>query len=229
MKDNDKNYYKAIIVLGMHRSSTSAIMRVINLCGVDLGSNPMPPSQENNERGFWEHMDIYQANEKLLQDLGSSWDDVRDLPDRWWTSDFEETYKLEIISILERDFSNSPFWGIKDPRICPFLPVWRPLLEQADSKPCFIIIVRNPLEVVASLAKRDGFSKGKSCLLWLKYLIESEKGTRNTPRVFITYEELLSDWKGLMSRVQKYFMFRWPITLKKASPEIEAFLGEISS
>ena len=109
---------RAIIVLGMHRSGTSALMRTLNLCGVDIGSNLMPPGPEDNVKGFWEHMDIYQANEKLLQNLGSSWDDVRALPDRWWNSDFAEAYKLEIINILERDFSNSPFWGVKDPRIC---------------------------------------------------------------------------------------------------------------
>ena len=224
MKRSVKRSRRAIIVLGMHRSGTSALARTLNLCGVDLGSNLMPPGPEDNVKGFWEHMDIYQANEKLLQNLGSSWDDVRALPDRWWTSDFAEAYKLEIISILERDFSNSPFWGVKDPRICRFLPLWHPILEQTDNKPFFLIIVRNPIEIVASLSKRDGFSKGKSCLLWLKHLIESEKGTRNSSRVFVTYEELLSDWKGLLTRVEKTFGFKWPKNPMKASSEIDAFL-----
>jgi len=220
-----KRSRQAIIILGMHRSGTSALARTLNLCGVDLGSNLMPPEQEDNVKGFWEHLDIFQANEKLLHGLNSSWDDVRALPDRWWNSDFAEAYKLEIISILERDFSNSPLWAVKDPRICRFLPLWRPILEQTDNKPLFLIIVRNPLEVVASLAKRDGFSKGKSCLLWLKHLIESEKGTRNASRVFVTYEELLSDWKGVLSYIKKTFNFEWPITFKKAAPQIEAFLS----
>ncbi len=224
MKKPAKRNPRAIIVLGMHRSGTSALTRMVNLRGVDLGSNLMSPASKNNEYGFWEHMDIYRLNEKLLEDLNSSWDDVRSLPEGWWNSDAAQRYKLEIINILERDFAESRFWGVKDPRICRFLPVWRPLLEQIGCKPYFLIIVRNPLEVVSSLAKRDGFSQGKSCLLWLKHIIESEKGTRNTPRLFVTYEELLSDWKGLMSRAQKSFQFKWPITLKKASPEIASFL-----
>jgi len=224
MKKSVKRSRRAIIVLGMHRSGTSALARTLNLCGVDLGSSLMPPGPEDNVKGFWEHMDIYQTNEKLLEELNSSWDDVRSLPEGWRNSDAAQRYKLEIISILERDFFNSSFWGVKDPRICRFLPLWRPLLEQTGSKPHFLIIVRNPLEVVSSLAKREGFSKGKSCLLWLKHLMESEKGTRNSSRIFVTYEELLSDWKGLMSRVQRFFRFRWPNTLKKAGPEIDAFL-----
>jgi len=226
MKKSVKRSRRAIIVLGMHRSGTSALARTLNLCGVDLGSNLMPPGPEDNVKGFWEHLNIFQANEKLLHGLNSSWDDVRALPDRWWTSDFAEAYKLEIISVLERDFSNSPFWGVKDPRICRFLPLWHPILEQTDNKPFFLIIVRNPLEVVASLSKRDGFSKGKSCLLWLKHLIESEKGTRNSSRVFVTYDELLSDWNGLLSRVEKTFGFKWPKNPAKASSEIKSFLQD---
>jgi len=225
MKKSVKQNRRAIIVLGMHRSGTSALARTLNLCGVDLGKNLIPP-QEDNVKGFWEHMDIYQINEKLFQDLGSSWDDVRALPKRWWKSDSVEAYKLEIISILERDFFNSPFWGVKDPRICRFLPAWHSILEHTNNKPFFIIIVRNPLEVVSSLAKRDGFSKGKSCLLWLKHLIESEKGTRNSSRMFVTYEELLSDWKGLLARVEKTFGFEWPKNPMEASSEIKLFLQD---
>ena len=224
MQKPAKRNHRAIIVLGMHRSGTSALMRMVNLRGVDLGSNLMSPVPNNNEKGFWEHMDIFRMNEKLFEDLNSSWDDVRSLPEGWWESEAAQRYKLEIINILERDFTKSRFWGVKDPRICRFLPIWRPLLEQIGCKPYFLIIVRNPLEVVSSLAKRDGFSQGKSCLLWLKHIIESEKGTRNTSRLFVTYEELLSDWKGLMSRAQKSFQFKWPVTLKKAGPEIASFL-----
>ncbi len=219
-----KKNRRAIIVIGMHRSGTSALARTVNLCGVDLGSNLMPPAQDNNEKGFWENSAIHRIHEMLFRDLNSSWDDVRSLQDGWWNFDIVQKYKLEIVSILEREFAKSRFWGIKDPRICRLLPLMHPLIEQMGCKPYYLIIVRNPLEVVASLAKRDGFSEGKSCFLWLRHLIESEKGTRNSSRVFVTYEELLSNWKKVMSRIQRSFGFRWPVTLKKAGPEIEAFL-----
>ncbi|MHC4104396.1 MAG: sulfotransferase family protein [Planctomycetota bacterium] len=187
-------------------------------------SEKLLPPKSDNPAGFWEHQDILQIHEKLLQELNSSWDDVRSLPDGWWNFETTQRYTLDILNILKRDFADSSFWGVKDPRICRFLPIWLPLLEQTGSKTYFLIIVRNPLEVVDSLAERNGFSKGQSCLLWLKHLIEAEKGTRNSLRVFITYEELLSDWKKLLSRIQTSFGFRWPVTLKKAGPEIEAFL-----
>ncbi|MEE4353900.1 MAG: hypothetical protein V2J25_13650, partial [Desulfatiglans sp.] len=217
---------RAIIVLGMHRSGTSAITRTLNLCGVDLGKNLMPPGPEDNVKGFWEHWDIYQANEKVLYGLNSSWDDVRALPERWWDTDSAKAYRLEIINILNRDFSESPLWGVKDPRICRLLRLWIPLLDQIGSSPRFLIIVRNPLEVAASLRKRDGFSTGKSCLLWLKHLMESEKGTRNRSRMFTTYDALLSDWKGVMDRAEQVFGLTWPIKPEEACHQIDAFLED---
>ena len=226
MKKPVEQPHRAIIVLGMHRSGTSPLARVINLAGVDLGNNFIPAVPNDNESGFWEHMDILQANEKLLQELNSSWDDVRPLPDDWWNSDTAKTYKLEIISILERDFADSPFWGVKDPRICRLLPLWIPLLDEINSKPFFVFVVRNPLEVVASLVKRNGFPKGKSCLLWLRHLIEAEKGTRNLSRVFVIYEELLSDWQGVLTTMGKGFGFRWPVPLKQINSDVESFLQD---
>ncbi|MFC1798836.1 glycosyltransferase, partial [Thermodesulfobacteriota bacterium] len=225
MEKSVKRNRRAIIVIGMHRSGTSAIMRTLNLCGVDLGSNLLPPANDN-EKGFWEHADIYRINEKFFADVNSSWDDVRTLPHNQWDSDIRKRYKKDILSVLESNFSDSRFWGIKDPRLCYLLPMWHNILERFDSKPYFLVIVRNPLEVIASLANRNGFSKEKSGLLWLKHLLESEKETRNSHRIFITYENLLNDWKEVVDQIQNSFKFTLPVLMKNASPKIEKFLND---
>ena len=41
----------AILVLGMHRSGTSGIARLLNLRGAELGRDLLPP-KDDNERGF---------------------------------------------------------------------------------------------------------------------------------------------------------------------------------
>src|SRR5215469_9555194 len=73
---------RAVFVLGMHRSGTSAVTRVLNLLGVELGTGLMAASPDN-ERGYWEHLGIVQEHDQLLEALGSSWDDVRALPPDW--------------------------------------------------------------------------------------------------------------------------------------------------
>ena len=78
---------RAILVLGMHRSGTSAITRVLNLLGVELGAHLMPAAAGNNEGGFWEHMRVVEIHEALLHALGRSWHDLRPLPSEWMRSE----------------------------------------------------------------------------------------------------------------------------------------------
>ena len=51
----------ALLVLGMHRSGTSALTRVLNLLGVALGDDLMPPGPDN-PLGFWEHQALAHAS-----------------------------------------------------------------------------------------------------------------------------------------------------------------------
>ena len=69
----------AILVLGMHRSGTSALTRMISLLGADLPANLMPAREQNNETGFWESEDVRRINDILLTSMGSAWDDWRDI------------------------------------------------------------------------------------------------------------------------------------------------------
>src|SRR3546814_15012580 len=69
-----------ILILGMHRSGTSALTRVLNLLGVALGERLMPAGK-GNESGHWESLAVYEAHEQLLTALGRRWDDFREMPE----------------------------------------------------------------------------------------------------------------------------------------------------
>lgn len=47
------NVQRIIVVLGMHRSGTSAIARGLQVFGVELGNRLIPPLENNNVTGFW--------------------------------------------------------------------------------------------------------------------------------------------------------------------------------
>jgi hypothetical protein len=63
-----------------------------------------------------------------------------------------------------------------------------PILEAFGSVLHFVIVTRNPHEVAASLAKRDGLSGNTSLQLWLENSFAAEKYTQSYPRVFVTYD-----------------------------------------
>jgi Uncharacterized protein conserved in bacteria len=73
---------RVLLVLGMHRSGTSATTRVVNLLGANLGNNLVQPGPDNPD-GFWEHAEAVRINDALLEGLGRTWYDMREMPRGW--------------------------------------------------------------------------------------------------------------------------------------------------
>ena len=128
------------MVLGAHRSGTSALAGVIQRLGVDLGDKLLGPQAGVNELGFGEHSELVALHDRLLEKLGSSWSGIHPLPEKWWQAGEIKTISAEITSIVENDFTRSGLWGLKDPRLCRLLPLWLDILAQEDCEPSFIII-----------------------------------------------------------------------------------------
>ena len=55
-----------VVVLGMHRSGTSAVTRGLTVLGVELGDRLMPPKENINDRGFFEDIDINAINVRYI-------------------------------------------------------------------------------------------------------------------------------------------------------------------
>lgn len=213
-----------IVVLGMHRSGTSALTGVLSLLGSHTGDALMPAMEGNNPKGFWEHAEIVSINDQLLEVFGSSWDDESPLPNQWWFSPLATTFRNRIISVLRRDFSNQLIWLIKDPRMCRLLPMWHGVLRELHCQPLFVLSLRSPAEVAHSLRKRDNLAEEASCLLWLTHMLEAEFQTRGQPRTFVIYEHLLSDWRDTVANISRTINLTWPVDAEDAAPDIEAFL-----
>ncbi len=193
---------KGIVVLGMHRSGTSAATRVINLLGGDIAANLMPGMAGNNDTGFWESQDLYEIHEQMLSEaVGATWDDLSPFPAGWYDTPKAAEYVQRFQEKLAQDFENSAVFVLKDPRICRLLPLWLRIFEQFETEPFFAIPIRNPIEVARSLKSRDGFHFAKSYLLWLRHNLEAERDSRGYKRSFFTYEMLLEDWRGTMAKV----------------------------
>ena len=73
---------RLVVVLGMHRSGTSAITRGLSALGVPLGNNLMPPMLNNNDKGFFEDLEINELNTELLTALNRDWDSLSRIPRR---------------------------------------------------------------------------------------------------------------------------------------------------
>ena len=89
----------AVVVLGMHRSGTSALSRVLNLCGAFLPANLRPPKLRNNPKGSWEPEEVVNLNERVLRHLGGAWNHVGfPLPGGQFADEFEHDARALLAS-----------------------------------------------------------------------------------------------------------------------------------
>ncbi|WP_162560250.1 glycosyltransferase [Methylotetracoccus oryzae] len=199
-----------VVVLGMHRCGTSALARGLIELGVDLGDNLMEAVNAYNDKGFWENLDVVGLNERLLGVLGSRWDALAPITD--WR--FNDPAVADLLAIAVETVSHAadrprPF-GFKDPRTTRLLPFWRRVFTASGLQPGYVIALRNPLSVAASLRERDQFPPEKSCLLWLQHLFAAVSDTAGHPRVIVDYDRLLDNPPREIGRIADCFGWKKP-------------------
>lgn len=215
----------AIVVAGMHRSGTSATARVLSLMGCALPDTLMEPNA-NNERGYWESRAIMELNDEILESAGSRWDDWERFNPDWHRSPLAGQFRDRARAVLAAEFGEAPLFVLKDPRICRLLPFWTPVLEEFGAAPRFVLPIRNPLDVAASLEARNGFDPSYGQLLWLRHVLDAEADTRGQPRAVLRYEALLRMWQPAVRRVGEELGLAWPLRPGAVEPEVAAFLDD---
>jgi hypothetical protein len=179
----------------------------------------------DNDLGFWESAQVVNLHDRALASAGSAWDDVSRFPEDWFASDVALALGDELLALLRREFDQVPLFAVKDPRLCRLVPLWLAVLPKLGARVQFVLPLRNPTEVAASLKARNDFPMAKGYLFWLRNVLDAERATRGQERVFVTYEGLLDDWRGVVHRIGDALDIRWPRLSRTAEAEIEDFLS----
>jgi hypothetical protein len=161
----------------------------------------MPPTVDN-AKGYWESTEVQRINDEILSTQDAEWDDVFPLEETPLLSNFGAFYLSKLQEVLHGQFGDADGILIKDPRISLLLRFWRRALEQAGYQSRIVIMVRNPMEVAGSLARRDGFSRDKGYLLWLSHMLSAERKSRGERRLFVQYADLLMDPGRVLKRAE---------------------------
>ena len=215
---------KVILVLGMHRSGTSALTRTLSFLGCDLPQNLVPETPDN-PTGHWEPNILMNFNNEILNSAGSNWDDWLEFNQNWYNSPNYEYFFESAPEILSKEYQDSPLFLLKDPRNCRLTRFWFNVFDQQEIETLAVLPLRNPLEVAASLETRDGIHRDHAMLLWLRHVLDAERGSRGRRRFFATYEELLQNWSLLAERMQDAFDITWPKSIANAAQNMAGFLS----
>jgi GT2 family glycosyltransferase len=199
---NQEKKKRIIVVLGMHRSGTSAVTRGLKVMGVELGNRLMLPTQFN-PKGYWEDMDIYQLNVDMLTAIGNDWFHLKSIG----TDDVEvlrkKGYFLRAVELLRQKVRSAPVFGFKDPRVAKLLPFWKKVFKYCGFYVNYVFVVRHPISVAHSLAKREGFDLELSYLMWLSYVVTSILKTIDETFVLVDYDRLMQSPEFELERIAR--------------------------
>jgi hypothetical protein len=215
-KSEESFMKNCIVILGTHRSGTSALTGALRLCGVKIG----PQWLEN----LYEHPSIVMAHEEMLSHLNSAWDQTFLLDENWWTEKEVEPYRKKIIDIIKHDFHDADWWGIKDPRMCVLIPLWLDIFKELSITPYFVISIRNSFESAKSHERRDHFSLEKSLFIWMEHLLSAEYYTRGYPRVFSKYAHLIANPMAAIANITMTLNIQLPKPIEDTREDLKAFV-----
>ncbi len=170
------------VVIGMHRSGTSAVTACLSALGLAVPHLHEQIIAPDNPAHL-EPRRIALHNDELLASAGAKWDypsETRPAASNKW--------KDQAIQLMSEAFPDSP-WVLKDPRMCLLLESWDMLPESTR----YVFVSRSPVDVAASLARRDHMTAAHGEALWEIYNATAEASLQGKPVYALTFEQLRGD------------------------------------
>jgi hypothetical protein len=176
-----------VLVLGMHRSGTSAVSGAIAALGFQTVSadDRLSPHESNPEH--WESLSILQLNDAILAHLGGTWDAPPRLSEGW-AGDTGLPGQEAASEALVAAYPGPGPSVLKDPRVCLLLPYWRHVLSAPVAA---VLVWRDPLAVARSLHRRDGFPLPYGVALWERYNRATIADLAETDVYVLDYDSLV--------------------------------------
>jgi hypothetical protein len=192
-----------VLVVGSGRSGTSLFTGIMQRLGFYV-PQPEVPADETNPRGFAESQWVVDFHTRLLRQLEVRVSDAR--PAAWGLVAemvVDDDVSRELRQWLAEQLDASGDVIIKDPRLSWFLPLWRRCAEELGISPTYVMMLRHPAAVIDSKQRWYGGWQGDvgHTAAWLNASLFTERATRERPRAFVRYDDLLQDWTKAVGHV----------------------------
>jgi Sulfotransferase family len=180
-----------ILVVGMHRSGTSAVAELLVRLGLaSTAPEDLMPAHSDNARGYWESVALTGLDDEILAEAGGTWDVPPDLTQLA----AEEHDAIDRVAGTAykrfRDLHPREPWMWKDPRLGVLLRAHHRILAETQA---LVMPWRPPAEVAASLAARDGMAIEAGLLLWARYTHAVLRDAGDVPVIPVDYVRLVED------------------------------------
>lgn len=193
-----------VLVIGMHRSGTSAVAGILHLNGIAMGSEKSirPKPLPQNPKGFYENYDFRKINDSILKRAGYR---VKSFSTEIPAVHASARIVAKMGKLVEKQMSEYEDWGWKDPRTCLTLDNWLSIIREMDEleKTSVVFVTRRAAAVAQSLKERNGLDLDEGLTLWRLY---NERALEVTERFevatfFLSYEALLTDPQSVCAQL----------------------------
>ena len=170
-------YRQLVVILGMHRSGTSALAGTAVRLGLASPRTPLPAS-DDNPAGFYGSFPAVRANHNMLLAAECGWNVCLTLEPNRLDGMLRPVDQQFILETLRREFGDAASFVLNDPRLCLTFPAWLPALHATGAGIRVLIVAPNPAEVVRSLAVRNQHTQAETAPHWLHHMLEAERASR---------------------------------------------------
>ena len=218
----DHNKKTVVLILGMHRSGTSAVTGVLNQFGASVPLAEDTVISADNPKGHWEHRGVNNINDQILRHFRQTWTTF--LPLELNQTPPHLIQKLDAMLVKVISEAEAPLLVLKDPRFCVLLPLWLESLDRLDVEVKVIFCVRHPDAVVKSLLRRNQLCYERGLLLWLYYNFEAIRvaGLMRSHRLI--YPDWLDEPEELYMRTGENLGISWPRKWSECSSAVLDFI-----
>lgn len=202
-----------VLVVGAGRSGTSTVAGTLNRLGLYV-PQPEVPADETNPRGFYEPQWVVDLHRRVLEPILVRNNDSR--PRAVELVDAAGQHPALVDEVAEW-LGAQPAHGslvVKDPRTFWLLELWRRASDRVGREAAFLTMLRHPVEVTGSRASHyyaatedeDELRARETTDVagWCLATLVTERRTRGCRRTFVRYDELMTDWRATVRRVDEH-------------------------
>lgn len=209
-----------VIVVGMHRSGTSALAGMLHANGILMGENGdfYPPPMKENPKGFYENRRFRVVNDQVLRQAGYH---VKTFDPKVpsWNGNVGESAWQQMHALLRYYDTQNKWWGWKDPRTC--LTLWHWLRAIKDYHKGTLenvrvaVTLRDPAGVAQSMRNRGNKEKlypGQFEALAKAYHNQALEclAAAGVPYLTLGFDQLINDAGTVARELHEYLGY--PIT-----------------
>ncbi|MET0525857.1 MAG: hypothetical protein ABWZ91_13715 [Nocardioides sp.] len=202
---------RILLVTGSGRSGTSSVAGTLKRLGLHV-PQPEVPADEKNPLGYYEVQWVADFHKGWLDGIHVRTIDTRphagDVAMATVTPDREEHLR----GWLADELAGRPDGDvvmIKETRAYWVYPLWQRVVAAVGAELSSLTMLRHPTQVVRSRdtaylgGRSDEFRlqrETSNVAAWMNSVFVTERATRDNPRAFVPYYDLVEDWRSAISR-----------------------------